>query len=91
MAKPDEIEAYAAAGVETIRLWPKWIEDDSLPNRVRAAGVMLHLNGADGSRGATRPSITCRPRSDAHRPHQRAVPPIGRISEQEHGCGGRRA
>ncbi len=50
MAKPDEIEAYAAAGVETIRLWPKWIEDDTLVKRVRQAGAKLHLNGTDGSR-----------------------------------------
>ena len=25
--KPDEIEAFAAAGVEMIRLWPKWLDD----------------------------------------------------------------
>jgi penicillin amidase len=48
MAKPDEIEAYAAAGVETIRLWPKWLSDESLVPRVRKAGVKLHLNGTTG-------------------------------------------
>ncbi len=49
IAIPDEIESYAAAGVETIRLWPKWLTDDSLVKRVRKAGVGLHLNGETGT------------------------------------------
>lgn len=48
MAKPDEIEAYAAAGVEMIRLWPKWLGDKSLVDRVRKTGAKLHLNGETG-------------------------------------------
>lgn len=47
--KPDEIEAYAAAGVEMIRLWPEWLTDTSLVGRVRQAGVKLHLNGMTGT------------------------------------------
>lgn len=47
--KPDEIEAYAAAGVETIRLWPKWLTDKTLVGRVRKAGAKLHLNGRTGT------------------------------------------
>lgn len=49
MAKPDEIEAYAEAGVETIRLWPKWLADKQLVVRVRKAGAKLHLNGTTGT------------------------------------------
>ena len=49
MAKPDEIEAYAAAGVETIRLWPRWLTDASLTGRVRKAGARLHLHGRAGT------------------------------------------
>ncbi|WP_425615046.1 glycerophosphodiester phosphodiesterase [Anatilimnocola sp. NA78] len=49
MAKPDEIEAYAAAGVEMLRLWPKWLKDESLPARVRKTGCKLHLNGEQGT------------------------------------------
>jgi acetyl esterase/lipase/glycerophosphoryl diester phosphodiesterase len=54
IGKPDEIEAYAAAGVETIRIWPKWLADPKLADanlveRVRKAGVGLHLNGTDGT------------------------------------------
>ena len=47
--KPEEIEAYAAAGVEMIRLWPKWLTDTTLVGRVRQAGVKLHLNGTTGA------------------------------------------
>jgi glycerophosphoryl diester phosphodiesterase len=50
MAKPDEIEAYAQAGVEMIRLWPRWLDDATLVARVRQAGVKLHLNGETGLR-----------------------------------------
>lgn len=49
LEKPQEIEAYAAAGVEMIRLWPKWLSDTSLVDRIREAGVRLHLNGTTGA------------------------------------------
>jgi glycerophosphoryl diester phosphodiesterase len=49
ISAPGEIEAFAEAGVETIRLWPKWLEDARLVSRVRAAGAMLHLNGTSGA------------------------------------------
>ena len=35
--------------METIRLWPKWLTDDSLVKRVRKAGLLLHLNGTVGT------------------------------------------
>ena len=35
-------------GVEMIRLWPKWLADSALVDRVRRAGVQLHLNGTTG-------------------------------------------
>lgn len=49
IATPAEIERYAATGVESIRLWPKWLTDDTLVERVRKAGVGLHLNGETGT------------------------------------------
>jgi glycerophosphoryl diester phosphodiesterase len=49
IATPAEIERYAATGVESIRLWPKWLTDDTLVVRVRKAGVGLHLNGETGT------------------------------------------
>lgn len=61
--KPDEIESYAAAGVEMIRLWPKWLTDSSLVERVRKAGVKLHLNGTTGERDEISELLKHRPDS----------------------------
>ena len=61
--KPEEIEAYAAAGVEMIRLWPKWLTDTSLVKRVRQAGVKLHLNGITGTAEEIAPLLKYRPDS----------------------------
>lgn len=63
IAKPDEIEAYAAAGVEMIRLWPKWLTDDKLVARVRAAKAQLHLNGTTGTEEEIVPLLAHRPDS----------------------------
>lgn len=48
IAKPEHVEAYIEAGVRTIRLWPKWLDDPDLVARVRRGGAMLHLNGTTG-------------------------------------------
>ena len=50
IASPADIEAFATAGVETIRLWPKWLDDSTLIQRVKESGAKLHLNGTNGSR-----------------------------------------
>ena len=63
MARPDEIEAYAAAGVETIRLWPRWLTDESLIVRVRKTGAKLHLNGRAGTMEKTGPLFSHKPDS----------------------------
>ena len=63
IAKPEEIEAYAAAGVEMIRLWPKWLSDEKLVARVRAEKVQLHLNGATGKADEVLPLLKHRPDS----------------------------
>jgi glycerophosphoryl diester phosphodiesterase len=57
IAKPDEIESYAQAGVEMIRLWPRWLTDTSLVERVRRSGAKLHLNGLTGTREETVPLL----------------------------------
>jgi glycerophosphoryl diester phosphodiesterase len=63
IGSPGEIEAYAAAGVETIRLWPKWLGDTTLVDRVRKAGVKLHLNGTTGDVADLSPLLVHRPES----------------------------
>ncbi|HIM31327.1 MAG TPA: hypothetical protein EYG57_17505 [Planctomycetes bacterium] len=45
---PQQIDAFAKAGVETIRLWPNWLADDSLVAQIRRHKVQLHLNGTTG-------------------------------------------
>ena len=68
IAGPEHIEEYAEAGVETIRLWPRWVEvsmgaDDPLVKRVRSAGAALHINGGDGSRESIMPILSFNPDS----------------------------
>jgi glycerophosphoryl diester phosphodiesterase len=58
------IEAFAGAGVETIRLWPKWLKDDAnLVRRVRKAGAKLHLNGTTGKPDDVLPLLRYKPDS----------------------------
>lgn len=45
----DDIEAFADAGSEYIRIWPKWLtEGDEPARRVKATGKLLHVNGGTG-------------------------------------------
>ncbi len=60
---PQQIKAFAKAGVETIRLWPKWLSDDSLVEQIHRVGVQLHLNGATGTPQEILPLLTHEPYS----------------------------
>jgi len=63
---PGSIEAFAQAGVGTIRLWPRWLtatEGGSLLERVRRSGSGLHLNGATGTAQEVLPLVRHGPRS----------------------------
>lgn len=60
----DSIEDFAKAGVDVIRLWPRWLEDGDAPvKRVRATGKGLHLNGTKGELDETRQLLQNRPDS----------------------------
>ena len=48
--RTDDIEAFARAGVETIRLWPDWLKDQSLVPRVRKCKCQLHLHAPKGTK-----------------------------------------
>lgn len=55
MGRPDEIEAFADAGADVIRLWLRWLDEDpALAQRVRQAGKKLMINGVDGGLKETR-------------------------------------
>lgn len=45
---PEAIDSFAQAGVEMIRLWPRWLVDETVVTRVQKAKVKLHLNGTTG-------------------------------------------
>ena len=61
---PNQIEDFAEAGVEMIRLWPKWLADQpGLVQRVRDAKAKLHLNAATGSQDEVLPLLRYKPDS----------------------------
>lgn len=60
----DAIEGFAAAGVKTIRLWPRWLKESGDPvRRVVESGSQLHLNGTKGERAETLRLLLHRPHS----------------------------
>ena len=80
----DDIEAFAAAGVETIRLWPAWLADnDDAVQRVRASGRRLHLNGASGGVAETLGLLTHRPDSLLSDNPRRQLASLARIAGGE--------
>ena len=59
---PESIEAVAEAGVDVIRLWPKWLQgSDALVKRVRKAGTKLQLNASVGAPRDALPLLTYHP------------------------------
>lgn len=58
-----DIEPFAKAGVNAIRLWPKWLTDEKLVPRVRKAGVELLLDTGMGTKAEVLPMLAHRPES----------------------------
>src|SRR5262245_8860628 len=61
--RTDDIEAFAAAGVKVIRLWPKWLSDRTLVPRVRKVKLELHLGTGGGTRAEVVPLLAHTPES----------------------------
>lgn len=59
----DDIEPFAKAGVKVIRLWPKWLSDETLVPRVRKLGLELHLGTGMGTRAEVLPLLAHAPES----------------------------
>ena len=59
--RPDDIEAFAESGVEMIRLWMRWLDDDTLVPRVRAAGAELQINVTRGHLEEIQPLLKYQP------------------------------
>ncbi|MBL8800082.1 MAG: glycerophosphodiester phosphodiesterase family protein [Planctomycetia bacterium] len=58
-----DINAFAEAGVETIRLWPKWLEDSTLVPLVRKHKLRLHLGTGKGTPDEVIPLLAFEPES----------------------------
>jgi glycerophosphoryl diester phosphodiesterase len=58
-----DIEPFARAGVPVIRLWPKWLADETLVPRVRRLGCELHVGTGTGTPAEVRPLLAHRPES----------------------------
>jgi len=55
MPAPEDIEAFAEAGVDLLRLWLNWLEQaPTLAARVRKAGKLFMVNGSSGNPTETR-------------------------------------
>jgi len=61
--KAADIAAFAEAGVDIIRIWPKWLNDATLVPQVRKLGKALHLNGTMGSEEEIRMLLKYEPES----------------------------
>jgi glycerophosphoryl diester phosphodiesterase len=59
----DDIEPFVKAGVKVIRLWPKWLSDESLVPRVRKLGVELHIGTGMGTKAEVLPLLAHEPES----------------------------
>lgn len=79
---PQTIDAFAAAGVDAIRIWTKWLDDKSLVPQVRRNKVMLHLNGTVGAEPETRMLLEYRPESIASDDPAQLVRTLARIAQK---------
>lgn len=58
-----DITSFAEAGVETIRLWPKWLGDPALVPLVRKHKLQLHLGTGKGTKEEVTPLLAFEPES----------------------------
>jgi glycerophosphoryl diester phosphodiesterase len=58
-----DIAGFAEAGVETIRLWPKWLGDSALVPLVRKHKLHLHLGTGKGTKEEVLPLLAFEPES----------------------------
>ena len=80
----DSIEDFAKAGVDVIRLWPRWLEDGDAPvKRVLATGKGLHLNGTKGERDETLKLLEHRPDSLSSDDPRRLIAILKQIAESK--------
>jgi glycerophosphoryl diester phosphodiesterase len=79
---PKDIGAFAEAGVETIRLWPKWLADKSLPAQVRKHGKHLHLGADQGTKDEVLPLLVHEPESLSSDDPARLIQTLAEVAGQ---------
>jgi glycerophosphoryl diester phosphodiesterase len=81
--KAGDIDAFADAGVETIRLWPKWLSDKSLVAKVRQRKKQLHLGTGKGTPEEVRPLLIHEPESLASDDPAQLLKTLAEITRSE--------
>jgi glycerophosphoryl diester phosphodiesterase len=76
----EDIEPFAKAGVKVIRLWPRWLADETLVPRVRKLGLELHLGTGGGTRAEVLPLLAYGPESLSADDPTRLVKTLGEIA-----------
>ena len=56
-----DIEQFVAAGVKTIRLWPEWLAEKGVVERLHEAGAGLHVSVGRGTREEAVPMLASGP------------------------------
>jgi glycerophosphoryl diester phosphodiesterase len=59
----ESLADFAEAGVPMIRLWPRWLTDDTLVPQVRKLGLTLHLGTGKGTKEEVLPLLLHQPES----------------------------
>ena len=60
---PKDIADFSDAGVETIRIWPKWLGDATIVGEVRRHKKQLHLSATKGTKEDVLPLLLHEPES----------------------------
>ena len=81
---PESIGAFVRAGVETIRLWPRWVKaEPKLVERVHRLKAGLHVNGSNGARAEVEAALAHRPTSLSSDDPGRLVKTLKAISQNK--------
>lgn len=59
----NDIQSFADAGVKVIRLWPRWLPDETLVPKIRKLNLELHIGTGMGTRDEVLPLLAHEPDS----------------------------
>jgi glycerophosphoryl diester phosphodiesterase len=79
----NDIEPFAKAGVKVIRLWPKWLSDETLVPKVRKLGLELHLGTGNGTKEEVLPLLVHEPESLASDDPMRLIQTLAELGAKK--------